>query len=393
MNRHSNELILCRHGEHEEISGLSSWQYPLTQFGIDQVNEASKKYNTVESEKNAISVTNVRSINTAEILIGRKQISNINTRPKVGESTVEGIKISDTLLYDDPYLEPVFGKALEAALDKNTIPGFMLYESDKVGYFDGTKVSTLTTMARNAFELISRESESKQDKLTFLIGREMYYFSLFARIRSFVNGPSSADDYLAEYSKISNKKLNDVINIGSVVVRKHKPLDTPSSYEFQDQYGEIIVEGNDILELKSYLSKPLTQRIGAYVLPRVMNDIGYPSYVVLDYGEGLGFIGGGLKKGETLMTALRREVKEELGANIDNDFEPYTMLARPHRFSSTRGDEELHVAVANVKPGIDLNSQLKKVKTKSMTLKELLESRGLQKDLRKYLETWLTDDL
>lgn len=263
----------------------------------------------------------------------------------------------------------------------------MLYESDQVGYTNRPTVSTLTTMARGAFELITRKSEENDGMLTFLIGREMYYFSLFARLRAFVHGPESADDFLANYIKFFEQQIHTNIDVATIVAKKSRKSDKPRNFEFRDQFGEITLEGDDLVEFKKYLLQPLAQRIGAYILPRVLNNEGEYSYVLLDYGEGLGFVGGGLRKGETIQKALEREVKEELGVNMKSDFGPYRSFTKPYRFSSKRGAEELHITIADINSGVTLRSKLKKAKTKTLSLDELLETRELQDEVRAYLKT------
>ncbi len=387
MRKYANELVFCRHGEHEEVDGLPSWQFPLTQVGIDQAKEVSDKYNAAAVEKKAVSVRNVRSINTAEIAIGKNSTTDFNDCPVAGDLVLGNIEISDSLQYEDPFSEPAFGKALVRALAQESIPNFMLYESDQVGFKDDAKVSTLTTMARVAFETILRKSEENEDMLTFLIGREMYYFSLFAKLRSFAYGPDSADDFLAKYTDAIAQQATPGIDVAKIIANKPKNSGAKKSLEFSDQFGEIIIQGDDIIEFQQYISRPIQQRIGAYVLPRVLNSEGEYSYVLLDYGEGLGFVGGGLRNGETLENALKREVKEELGVNLKNDFRQYRKLAKPYRFLSHRGTEELHIAIADINQGVALDSKLKKAKTRILTLTELLETKDLQEEARTYLET------
>ena len=387
VRKHANELVFCRHGEHEEVDGLPSWQFPLTQVGIDQAKEVSDKYSATAVEKKAVSVRNIRSINTAEIVIGKNNTTNFKVCPVTGDSILENIEISDSLHYEDPFSEPVFGKALSRALAQESIPNFMLYESDQVGFKEDAKVSTLTTMARAAFELILRKSDENEDMLTFLVGREMYYFSLFARLRSFAYGPDSADDFLAKYTDVIAQQATPGIDIANIIAKKPMHSKAKKSLEFSDQFGEIVIQDDDILEFQQYISRPIQQRIGAYVLPRVLDSEGTYSYILLDYGKGLGFVGGGLRNGETLEKALKREVKEELGVNLKNDFGQYRKFAKPYRFLSNRGAEELHIAIADINQGVALDSKLKKAKTKTLTLTELLETRGLQEEVRAYLET------
>lgn len=317
----SVRLIFHRHGEHVIIHEKPEQQHPLSEAGYEEMKKIGREINVIESQTIGFYTDNLRSL-TSVVAVMNPSLDRPNPDEYLRKKRVKPLEALQYKVVNDR----VFREKLDAAVQKNKVLHFLVNESDKIAGENIDSLSTYSSISREIGATIKRyisvernwkkltersPQYAKKDLYRLFCGREFIYGCFRAKLTEQMFGEEMRDRFVEWYEASREGNGLERGKMGTIKLSVDAKTDTLKG-SLTDSFGEVIFTEEIINNIMK--KEFVAERMGVYCIPaRKKTAMDQIEIAVVKYSDGFGFVGGGLKKGETIEDAMSRELKEELG--------------------------------------------------------------------------------